>query len=90
MDALIQKVVYIALLVVLIAAIWKAVKAYLEGKGGIKSVIKDFIIICIFLGAAPGLVEIASNLGESLVQPVQALTDYVSSSISSEFTGSMR
>lgn len=77
MDALIQKLIYFGLLVVLIAAIWKTVKAYLEDKP-IKGKVKEFIIICVFLGAAPGLVTVASNLGEAIVPPLKAVTDYVS------------
>jgi hypothetical protein len=80
MDALVAKVIYLSLTVVLIAAIWKSVSAYLSGKE-VKKEVKAFLIVCFFLGAAPGLTKIASNLGQSIVSPVDAVVKMVSGEI---------
>lgn len=83
MDTLIQKIIYFALLIVLIAAIWKSVAAYLTEKD-IKKEIKTFLIICVFLGAAPGLAKISTNFGESIVEPVNALVETVSNEVTKD------
>lgn len=76
MDALVQKIIYLALLVVLAAGIWKTVWSYLKGQK-VNDSIKGFIIVCLFLGAAPGLVEVFSHLGETIVKPGEALMNSV-------------
>ncbi|MGA9174999.1 MAG: hypothetical protein WBZ33_13625 [Thermoactinomyces sp.] len=89
MDALIQKFIYLALLVVLFAAMYKTVKNYLADKA-IKGMVKEFIIVCIFLGAAPGLVQVFAHIGEAIVPPLKAIIDSVSSSVSTDLTNSMK
>lgn len=78
------KVIYIVLNLVLIVAIWRAISAYLEGKK-VKDEIKQFLIICIFIGAAPGMTKVASNFGVSIVQPINSLVEYVSDEIVNAF-----
>ncbi|MFC7443270.1 hypothetical protein [Laceyella putida] len=85
MDALVAKMIYFALTIVLIAAIWKSVSAYLSGKS-VKTEVKTFLIICLFLGAAPGLTKVASNLGESIVAPVDAIVNFVSGEVTKDLT----
>ena len=82
MGALIEKVIYLAETAVLLVAIWKAVKAYF-GNADIKKEIKNFVMIAIFLGAAPGLVEIFLNLGETIVVPTESIVNYVADSVTS-------
>jgi len=89
MDALIQNVIYLALFVVLLAAMVKTVKNYLADKD-IKGMVKEFIIVCVFLGAAPGLVQVFTHLGEAIVPPLKAITDYVTSNVSTDLTNSMK
>lgn len=76
MDLFVQKLVYLALFIVLITAIWRVVKGYLKDNINLKEEVKNFIYIAIFLGVAPGLVEIFFHTGESLVKPVEAVIKY--------------
>jgi hypothetical protein len=80
MDALIGKIIYLAEIAVLLAAIWKACKAYWSDDD-IKKQIKNFVMIAIFLGAAPGLVDIFLNLGETIVSPTQAFVEFVAEGV---------
>jgi hypothetical protein len=80
MGALIEKVIYLAETAVLLVAIWKAFKAYL-GDDDIKKTIKNFVMIAIFLGAAPGLVDIFLSLGEAIVAPTESIVNYVADSV---------
>lgn len=80
MGALIEKVIYLAETAVLLVAIWKAFKAYL-GDDDIKKTIKNFVMVAIFLGAAPGLVDIFLNLGETIVSPTQAFVEFVAEGV---------
>jgi hypothetical protein len=80
MDALVSKLIYLSLGVVLVAGVLKSVGAYWSGKE-VKKEVKAFLIVCFFLGAAPGLTKIASNLGESIVSPVDAVVKMISSEI---------
>lgn len=78
---LIQKIVSVALPIVLAVSIYKSIIAYVSGRS-VKSTIKEFLLLCLFFGAAPGLVVIVPNIGESLVKPFETLINYIISSIS--------
>jgi hypothetical protein len=80
MDALVAKLIYVSMGVVLVAGVLKSVGAYWLGKE-VKKEVKAFLIVCFFLGAAPGIAKIASNLGESIVAPVDAVVKMVSNEV---------
>lgn len=85
MESLVSKIIYFALTIALIAAIWKSVKAYLSGQS-VKKEVKGFLILCIFLGAAPGLTKIASGFGETIVAPIDAVVKFVSGEVTNDLT----
>lgn len=78
-----------AITIVFFVGVYKVVYAYFKDIA-IKVPIKNYIIILLFLGAAPSLTDAAPKIGEDLVKPVIAIVHSVSSNIASDMQKSVK
>jgi hypothetical protein len=80
-NHLFNTITYFALSAVFLAAMWKVVKAYFADDS-VKKQIKNFIFVCLFIGAAPGLLHFCSDLGKDIDKPLNAVKNQVFSALS--------
>jgi hypothetical protein len=76
-----KKIIPLALTIILAVSIYQTILAFVKGRP-VKGVIKETILLCLFIGAAPGLVMIIPNIGESMVKPIESILDFLISAFS--------
>jgi len=75
-DQLVKKIIPLALTIILAVSIYKTILAYILGRS-VKGVIKETVLLCLFIGAAPSLIMIIPNIGQSMVKPIENILNFL-------------